>query len=132
MHGVPKGGEQRLIDLPEALITKLQGHIKWLKEKMLAEGKPVDLLFPGITERIVQGALRRACLAARMRVRTPHDLRHTYATLLLMDHYSPAYVQKQLGHSSIEITIGTYGHWIPGEGRKDLDETSGSVKHEKK
>lgn len=125
VHGVPKGGEQRLIDLPEALVAKLQGHIRWLKEKMLAEGKPVDLLFPGITERIVQGGFRRACLAARLRVRTPHDLRHTYATLLLMDHYSPAYVQKQLGHSSIEITIGTYGHWIPGEGRKDLDKTLG-------
>jgi hypothetical protein len=27
---------------------------------------------------------------------TPYS-RHTYATLLLLDHYSPAYVQKQLG-----------------------------------
>jgi integrase len=54
-------------------------------------------------------------------VRNPHDLRHSYATMLLMDHYSPAYVQKQLGHSSISITVDIYGHWIPGEGRKDQD-----------
>lgn len=28
----------------------------------------------------------------------PHDLRHTYATLLLIAHQSPGYVQKLLGH----------------------------------
>ncbi len=38
-----------------------------------------------------------------------------------MEHYSPAYVQKQLGHHSIEMTVDIYGHWIPGEGKKDLD-----------
>jgi hypothetical protein len=37
--------------------------------------------------------------------------------------YSPAYVQKQLGHSSISITVDIYGHWIPGEGKKDLTRT---------
>jgi len=40
-----------------------------------------------------------------------------------MDHYSPAYVQKQLGHHSITMTVDIYGHWIPGEGRKDLGKT---------
>ena len=40
-----------------------------------------------------------------------------------MDHYSPAYVQKQLGHHSISMTVDTYGHWIPGEGKKDLKKT---------
>jgi integrase len=40
-----------------------------------------------------------------------------------MDHYSPAYVQKQLGHHSISMTVDIYGHWIPGEGKKDLVKT---------
>jgi integrase len=40
-----------------------------------------------------------------------------------MDHYSPAYVQKQLGHHSITVTVDIYGHWLPGEGRRDLDKT---------
>ena len=48
----------------------------------------------------VKCELRRACLAAGLEVRTPHDLRHAYATILLMAGVSPAYVQKQLGHSS--------------------------------
>jgi hypothetical protein len=62
-------------------------------------------------------------LESELRRRHPHDLRHTYATLLLMDHYSPAYVQRQLGHASISITVDTYGHWLPGEGRRDLGKT---------
>ncbi len=86
----------------------------------MAAGVQAHYLFPGLTQRVVQGAMRRACMAARLRTRSPHDLRHTYATLLLMDHYSPAYVQKQLGHHSISMTVDIYGHWIPGEGRRDL------------
>jgi len=70
---------------------------------------------------MVQTAMRRACLAARLRGRHPHDLRHTYAAILLMAHISPAYVQKQLGHLSISMTVDIYGHWIPGEGRDLLD-----------
>ena len=59
-------------------------------------------------------------MAARLRTRSPHDLRHTYATTLLMAHISPAYVQKQLGHHCISMTVDIYCHWIPGEGRERL------------
>jgi len=121
--GPPKSGK-RLIDLDEALVDKLEVHIKKMRKEGMAEGKlPGRYLFPGITQRMIQRAMQRACKAARLRVRNPHDLRHTYATMLLMDHYSPAYVQKQLGHSSISITVDIYGHWIPGEGKKDLTRT---------
>ena len=40
------------------------------------------------------------------------ELRHTYASLLLAAGVSPAYVQEQLGHASIELTVGTYGRWL--------------------
>jgi len=121
--GPPKNG-QRLIDLDDALVGKLEAHIKKMRKDCMAEGRlPVHYLFANITQRMVQRAMQRACKSARLRVRNPHDLRHTYATILLMDHYSPAYVQKQLGHSSISITVDIYGHWIPGEGKKDLVKT---------
>ena len=48
-------------------------------------------------------------------------MRHAYATILLMAGVSPAYVQKQLGHSSISMTVDINAHWVPGEGRAGLE-----------
>jgi len=39
-----------------------------------------------------------------------HDLRHTYASLLIDQGEKPKYIQEQLGHSSINITFDIYGH----------------------
>ena len=44
---------------------------------------------------------------------TPHCLRHTFASLLLQQGESPTYVQRQLGHASIQLTVDTYGRWLP-------------------
>jgi integrase len=74
----------------------------------------VDGLFRGIEQHYVRNTLKRACRSAKVRGRTPRDLRRTYATILLMDHYSPGYVQKQLGRHLITLTVDTYGHWIRG------------------
>jgi integrase len=74
-----------------------------------------------MSQQDIQCELWRACKPAGLDVRNPHDLRHTYATILLMAGVSPAYVQKQLGHSSISMTVDIYGHWIPGEGRTGLE-----------
>jgi len=120
--GPPKSGK-RLLDMDDILVAKLAEHIKGLRKEALAQGRQAEYLFPNFTQRMVQRAMERACIAARLRCRSPHDLRHTYATLLLMDHYSPAYVQKQLGHHSISMTVDVYGHWLPGEGKMDLGET---------
>jgi integrase len=113
--GPPKSGK-RHIDLDETLVGMLEAHIKKLRKESLKGGIQAHYLFPGITQRMVQNALRRACTVARLRTRSPHDLRHTYATILLMVHFSPAYVQKQLDHHSISMTVDIHGHWIPGKG----------------
>lgn len=41
---------------------------------------------------------------------TPHMLRHTHATELIRSGMEMAYVQKRLGHASIQTTIDTYVH----------------------
>lgn len=43
-----------------------------------------------------------------------HGLRHTHATLLLRDGVHPKVVQERLGHRSIQTTLDTYSHIIPG------------------
>ena len=40
----------------------------------------------------------------------PHLLRHSHATELLRSGMNVAYVQKRLGHASIQTTINTYCH----------------------
>jgi Phage integrase family len=49
------------------------------------------------------------------------DLRHTFASRLLQNGESPAYVKEQMGHSSIKITVDTYGHLIPGSNKAAVD-----------
>ena len=43
-----------------------------------------------------------------------HDLRHTFGSLLLQNGASIVYVKEQMGHSSIQVTVDTYGHLTPG------------------
>jgi len=50
-----------------------------------------------------------------------HDLRHTFASLLIGRGESIAYVKEQLGHSSIQITVDLYGHLVPGANRSAVD-----------
>ena len=40
----------------------------------------------------------------------PHDLRHTAATLLLLEGVQPLVVSEMLGHASVAFTLATYGH----------------------
>jgi integrase len=50
-----------------------------------------------------------------------HDLRHTFASLLIAQGESLAYVKEQMGHSSIQVTVDIYGHLVPGGNRQAVD-----------
>ncbi len=58
----------------------------------------------------------------RLRV---HDLRHTFASLLIQNGESLAYVKEQLGHASIKMTVDTYGHLVPGGNKQAVDRLDG-------
>jgi len=58
-----------------------------------------------------------------------HDLRHTFASLLLQQGESVVYVKEQLGHASIQITVVTYGHLIPGANRAAVDGLDDEATH---
>jgi integrase len=42
-----------------------------------------------------------------------HDLRHTAATLMLVQGVHPKVVSEMLGHASISITLDLYSHVLP-------------------
>ena len=47
-----------------------------------------------------------------------HDLRHTYASLLLSQGENIKYVQNQLGHSSPTVTLNVYAHLMKSENQE--------------
>lgn len=54
-----------------------------------------------------------------------HSLRHTFASYLINKNVPTKYIQSQLGHSSIKMTIDIYGHLFPEtceQGTKALDD----------
>ncbi len=78
----------------------------------------------------VEKAFKRVLKAAGLPLHfTPHCLRHTFASLLLQAGVGPVYVQRQLGHASIQLTVDTYGKWLPMGNKAAvdrLDDPSGS------
>lgn len=51
--------------------------------------------------------------AAQLELGGPHILRHTFASILIAAGTSPEYVRRMLGHTSIRMTLDTYGRWLP-------------------
>jgi integrase len=46
---------------------------------------------------------------------SPHVLRHAYASILISNRNTPKKVSELMGHSSIQITMDTYGHLWPND-----------------
>ena len=103
----------RTIGMSKRLAAILMDH------KVSAPYSPWDLVFcskdgtpldqANIYNRMFQPTLRRAGLR---RIRF-HDLRHSYASMLINQGENLKYVQSQLGHASITTTVDRYGHLMP-------------------
>jgi hypothetical protein len=74
-----------------------------------------DLVFPNTVGRITRyGAffelVWKPVAAARLPYRKPDAMWHSYATWTLEAGADLRWVKDQLGHASIEVTEGSYGH----------------------
>ena len=119
----PKSKKSRRVDLSRQLRTLL---LQLRDERFLAAfltGKNSisdDLVFPSKTgtpikpDNLAVRYMNPALEKAGLRKFRFHDLRHTFGSLLIQDGASLTYVKEQMGHSSIQITVDTYGHLIPG------------------
>ena len=100
-----------------------QDVVATLKAWMLKTGRREGLVFPlcqkyASTRRAVEKEMYRALQRASLPVHfSPHSLRHTFAAILLSEGVPIQYVQKQLRHASISMTVDTYGRWLPQQGR---------------
>jgi len=62
-----------------------------------------------------QGAWKRILRRAGVRYRYPYQLRHTYASMMLMAGEAPQWVATQLGHKDWAFTMRTYARWIASD-----------------
>jgi integrase len=125
----PKSGHGRTVDVSKGLRVALRRLRAKAGEAALRRGDGTrDWLFPAkdggpMPHITAQVAFKRALQAAELPGSfSCHSLRHTYASLLLAAGVSPAYVQEQLGHASIELTVGTDGGF--GSGRRGRSTSS--------
>jgi len=105
----------REIDMSPGLRKELrQLYLKSTKKGLIfctAKGLPLNA--NNIYFRKFKPALKAAGIEGRFRW---HDLRHTYGSLKLAQGESIYYVMRQMGHSSIQVTVDVYGHLL--ESRK--------------
>jgi len=71
------------------------------------EGKPID---PGV----LPHAFSRIARCAGLEGLRFHDLRHSFASLMLLRGAKPKVISEALGHSSVAFTMDVYSHIIEG------------------
>jgi len=100
----------RNIDLGPAMMTALK---KW---KLACPTSKLNLVFPNKAENpinhnnLVNRHFNPALKVAGLPKIRFHDLRHTYASLLIEQGENIKYIQSQLGHSSPTVTLNIYAH----------------------
>jgi len=112
----------RTVQIDDSTIDMLIEHKKKQEKDKLKVGsdyKDLDLVCATtiggpIKPSYLRKVFNRTCKKAGVKRISFHGLRHTHATLLLTDGVHPKIVQERLGHQSIETTIDTYSHVIPG------------------
>jgi integrase len=113
--GAPKSQKgRRAVQMSPELVGILEG-----QRSTSIYDEPDDLIFPNhvgkpldyrnVARRVFDKALDQAGLR---RIRF-HDLRHTYAALMISLGCNIKWLQRQMGHASLTTTMDTYGHILP-------------------
>lgn len=72
-------------------------------------------------KRFTSSVLYRLLEQAQIRRIRLHALRHTYSTRLVSNNESLAYVRDQIGHSSIQVTVDLYSHYVSDSNRQAVN-----------
>lgn len=131
-----KTGKVRRVDTSDQLIFAMEQLFTAQKKQALklGLGEPIEIIFhrngKPMEQNYIRRVFKRVLKKAGIREMRLHDIRHTFASLLLSQGESPVYVKEQLGHSSIQMTVDIYGHLIPSSNRgavNRLDSTQPSA-----
>jgi len=116
----PKSNKTRTVHMSQQLTEVLKALLTHRKAEALKNGtgEVPELVFLEPTGARVDGTtlskriFHRALSLAELRRVRFHDLRHTFASLLIEQGEDLNYIKEQLGHHSITITVDRYGHTL--------------------
>ncbi len=101
---------KRRIDLGPSMMAELK---KW---KLACSPNDLDLVFPSQSgqpidhRKLAKNHFKPALKKAGIPKTKYHNLRHTFASLLIEQGENIKYIQSQLGHSSPTVTLDVYAH----------------------
>lgn len=124
-----KTGRLRRVDMSDKLAETLRKLYTERKKEALqtSRGAVIETVFHNDhgeprAQNSIRNIYKRILRSAKLRDFRFHDIRHTFASLLLNNGESPVYVKEQLGHSSIKMTVDIYGHLITSSNRKAVNQ----------
>jgi len=115
---------RRTVTLPDFAVTALGRQRAAQKKTRLAAGTNwwesglifVTSIGTALDERNVRREFKAILKEAELPLMRIHDLRHSCASLLLVQGVHPRVVMELLGHSQFNLTMDTYSHVMPALG----------------
>lgn len=119
VHGIEKGtktkaGTRKILMLR---LTKeaLENQLKYTENSEYVFHNP-NTNKPYSTSNLVGNAWRRLFTKTDIEPRNSYQMRHTYASTLLMNGENPWWLATQMGHENTEMIFKHYGKFIPSAG----------------
>ena len=117
--GLPKGGRERSVDLPGSAVEALRAH-RHLRGPYVFRQDDGQPLTDGTMRAPLRRALKRAGICREHGAIGWHDLRHTYASHLVMKGVPLTVVKELMGHATIDMTE-RYAHLSPDTRREAVN-----------
>lgn len=117
VFGTTKSGKDRTITIPRFVTQMTREHLAEFVEPdrtslVFTASNGAPLRNSNFAKYVWKPAVLKAGLPTELRI---HDLRHTAAALMVREGAHPEAIKRHLGHSSIIVTMDTYGHLFPSE-----------------
>ncbi len=96
---------KRIVTLPDFLADMIQEY---------ANNHPEGRLFPQ-TKHYLYHEMQRGCRISGVEKIRIHDLRHSHASFLIEEGFSPLLIAERLGHENIQTTLQIYSHLYPNK-----------------
>ncbi len=113
----PKTGKKRVIEISDNFIEDMRSYFGEMSIQSMQSDKQLETAFCDkdgnrLSENSIRHWFKKCIRKSGVSKIRFHDIRHTYASMLLKNGADPAYVAKQLGHSSLRMVYEVYGHYM--------------------